>query len=527
MTLINEQLKRMLKLMSLNESEVLHDDLIVIGDEFAEYIIGKYEDFGNILIDKNMTVGLLIKRLQTMTEKPEVKNLILSVGANEFFSNIKSVGVLCDLIDEVFPNAEKYVIKGTIDDDKITKEEDILEINEMSVIFYEEFMVNGFEIVGDYSPFSDTPMGDTNPTVIAGKEIVNGLQIEKIDSSIDQEVEIKKSNTYVGAGDDREDFDTIYEFLNRFEESILNTKNTYSLSNDYSPDVEQIQISLKFLDPNSFGDLEIDGLYGNNTESAILQYQKKHNLEETGESDFETNEEIFYDLKVKGFDDEDLGKFLNKEVDKSTWIVDFSNGGFNSQQKSNIELMIQYMEDSGIIDAITQIGILSTIGKECDFTPRNEDCYDGTPNSDIRRIFGDRVSDLNEPELTVLKKNCKAFFNKVYGNINGNEGGDDGYNYRGRGFNGITGKGVYRKYGGIVGENLVGNPELLNNDMEVAAKVAVAFFTNGVTKFPEFETKEDAAAYFANKNAGDASKRSMFAGNAESYSKRFDASPPN
>jgi predicted chitinase len=263
-------------------------------------------------------------------------------------------------------------------------------------------------------------------------------------------------------------------------------------------------------------------------QKVIERYQTISDLPNTGDSDFDTNETMYYNLKIKGFDDDDLSKFLSgleeEELDYSDYVVDITKGGFDSEQVSNIKLMIDYMNKEGVTDPLTQIGVLSTIGKESNFKPQDEVCYNNTSNSRIRKIFGDRVSDLTEFELTDLKNDCKAFFNKVYGELNGNLGGDDGYNFRGRGFNGITGRGVYQKYGNLVGQNLLSNPEILNDDMDVAAAVAVAFFTNGVSTFPEFETKEEASEYFANKNAG-LSRRSMFASNAMDYSRRFDVKP--
>lgn len=178
-------------------------------------------------------------------------------------------------------------------------------------------------------------------------------------------------------------------------------------------------------------------------------------------------------------------------------------GNLSPQQVDNIKLMIDYMNNSGITDPLAQIGILSVISKESGFVPKSEIPYDTTPNSRIRSIFGNRVAKFSESELDELKKDPKKFFNVVYANSIGNQGGDDGWNYRGRGFNQLTGKNNYRTFGNIIGEDLVGNPDLMNNP-EVAAKVAVAFFTKGrpASSFPKFNDKTEAASYFADINAG-------------------------
>ena len=178
-------------------------------------------------------------------------------------------------------------------------------------------------------------------------------------------------------------------------------------------------------------------------------------------------------------------------------------GNFDSTQKANIELMIKYMDKSGIKDPLTQIGALSVISKESNFRPKSEVSYANTSNSRIRKIFGSRVSKYSDSEMDSLKKNPEKFFNVVYAKTVGNQGGGDGWKYRGRGFNQLTGKKNYEKYGNMIGRNLVGNPDLVN-DPTVAAEIAVAFFTKGKpgNTFPKFKNKTEAATHFADINAG-------------------------
>lgn len=168
---------------------------------------------------------------------------------------------------------------------------------------------------------------------------------------------------------------------------------------------------------------------------------------------------------------------------------------------NNVQLVIDYLNDSDITNPYAQIGILCTIGKESAFEPQDEISYRNTPNDRIRIIFGDRVPD-DDAELDALKADDEAFFNRVYGGMFGNAP-DEGYLYRGRGFNGLTFKGNYKKYGSLVGEDLVGDPERAN-DPDVAAKVAVEFFTKGrpASAIPEFDDVDSAITYFVNLNAG-------------------------
>ena len=122
-----------------------------------------------------------------------------------------------------------------------------------------------------------------------------------------------------------------------------------------------------------------------------------------------------------------------------------------------------------------RLAILGVIGKESGFIPQVEKGYGGTSSARIRMIFGNRVSRQNLPDgktIDQLKADDEAFFNHVYGpefySKYGNVDPGDGYKYRGRGFNQITFRGTYKKYG------LEGNPESLN-DPATAARVAVEF----------------------------------------------------
>lgn len=185
-----------------------------------------------------------------------------------------------------------------------------------------------------------------------------------------------------------------------------------------------------------------------------------------------------------------------------TGEIDLDNSGYDTTQKSNIKLMIDAMKEEGITDPNSQIGVLSVIAKESGFKPKDEIDYSSTSNSRIRSIFGKRVSKLSDSELDSVKRDPKRFFDLVYGGRFGNAP-DEGYKYRGRGFNGLTFKGNYKKYGNMIGVDLVSNPDLAN-DPKVAAKLAVAFFTKGKSgdSLPKFQNKEEATKYFANINSG-------------------------
>ena len=114
------------------------------------------------------------------------------------------------------------------------------------------------------------------------------------------------------------------------------------------------------------------------------------------------------------------------------------------------------------------------------FKPRSESSYSNTSNKRLRNLpgFGSRLQDLSDDQLTELKKNDEAFFNKVYGGRLGNEA-NEGYKYRGRGIVQLTGKDNYKKYGDLLGVDLINNPDLANNP-DIAAKIAVLFAERSV-----------------------------------------------
>jgi predicted chitinase len=224
--------------------------------------------------------------------------------------------------------------------------------------------------------------------------------------------------------------------------------------------------------------------------------------------------------------EKEVSKMSPEEVEKFGDMVKFGDvkftGSFDSEQKRNISLLISQMEQNGITNPYAQIGILSVISKESGFKPKGEVSYSTTSNDRIRKIFGKRVAKYSDEELNDLKKDQQKFFNVVYSKTVGNQGGEDGWIYRGRGLNQLTGKKNYERLGNMIGmgDKLVQNPELVNKP-EVAAKIAIAFLTKNKSSIPNFTSKEDAAEYFADINAG-GSGAGSHRSNAVNASKKFD-----
>lgn len=129
-----------------------------------------------------------------------------------------------------------------------------------------------------------------------------------------------------------------------------------------------------------------------------------------------------------------------------------------------------------------RIAILAVVGKESNFRPRFEDSYKNTSVFRIRKIYG--LSELTDQQIENLKQNDENFFNYVYSNKRkptlGNTQPGDGYKFRGSGFNGLTGRAAYRKYGKLVGVDLENNPAL-NNKVNVAGLTLGAYFYDRFT----------------------------------------------
>lgn len=191
------------------------------------------------------------------------------------------------------------------------------------------------------------------------------------------------------------------------------------------------------------------------------------------------------------------------------------------QARANAEILTKRMNAKGITNPISQAGLLAVVSKESGFMPRNETSYANTSNDRIRSIFGNtRLGNPTEAQLTALKSDEAKFYDQVYGmqwNSTlgfGNKEVGDGYKYRGRGYNGITGRHQYEKYTPLVGVDLVKNPDLLN-DPAIASDVAIEYFKSGMTKnadkvsqlynstgINDFKSVPDSVGAFYHANAG-------------------------
>jgi len=180
----------------------------------------------------------------------------------------------------------------------------------------------------------------------------------------------------------------------------------------------------------------------------------------------------------------------------------------SATQKQNIQYLVDAMEEAGITNPISQASILAIISKESAFEPKNE--IMNYSASRISQVFG-----LSSTEASKYANKPEALANRVYGGKYGNNSSGDGWKYRGRGYNGITFKGNYKKYADQIGVDIVANPDKAN-DPKVAGKIAVAFAKNGIgslrslgklssynaTDTNDFKSTKDGVMAFYHINAG-------------------------
>ena len=100
----------------------------------------------------------------------------------------------------------------------------------------------------------------------------------------------------------------------------------------------------------------------------------------------------------------------------------------------------------------------------------------------ITDTFGTKRLQGHDPKE--LTKSSEKLFNVVYGgewgkkNLGNTEEGD-GFKFRGRGYIQITGRANYKKFGDMIGVDLISNPDRAL-EPEIANKIALAFWNTNV-----------------------------------------------
>ena len=139
---------------------------------------------------------------------------------------------------------------------------------------------------------------------------------------------------------------------------------------------------------------------------------------------------------------------MGKLEAKGTFINKLS-----SDKKKNLDVIIQVFKDGGVTNPIFIAAVCCIVSKESSFALVRENMNYGSA-ARLQEVFGIGATKANE-----IAGNPKAIANYVHGatphgkrskkDAYGNEGANDGYNFRGGGFNQLTFKGGYEKYSSI------------------------------------------------------------------------------
>ena len=153
---------------------------------------------------------------------------------------------------------------------------------------------------------------------------------------------------------------------------------------------------------------------------------------------------------------------------------------------AGISALNKAMDAMGVTGKYMRASILGIAGGESGWIPQNEGhVYKKTEA--LVSTFGRTFK--NRPELAQKYTNWQGskedFFNLVYSPENngrelGNTQPNDGGRFYGRGFIQLTGRSNYVRYARLSGVDIVANPQLLNEDYDVSARVAVAYFQDRV-----------------------------------------------
>jgi predicted chitinase len=210
----------------------------------------------------------------------------------------------------------------------------------------------------------------------------------------------------------------------------------------------------------------------------------------------------------------------NNETGKGDVKVKVSGGDY---PQANVDAVIRELEAVGITNKNAIVGVLSVVAKESNFVPKQERGYSGTSLSRIKEVFGKNTIQVNVPGTDIkkgtkflslkdsviekLKNSNEDFFNALYGGRigNGNFESGDGWKFRGRGYNQLTGRSNYRKAGFENDPEAVNDP---NNAAKVVAKFMTEFHPNVWTpeELNSASNPEEGAKMAADINGGQRNK---------------------
>lgn len=176
--------------------------------------------------------------------------------------------------------------------------------------------------------------------------------------------------------------------------------------------------------------------------------------------------------------------------------------------KAGIAALNTAMDAAGITGKYGRAAILGIAGGESGWIPQNEGHVYKKPEA-LMKVFAKTFA--RNPAAAEKYANWKgtkeAFFDYVYapennGSLVGNKLPGDGAKFYGKGFIQLTGRPNYERYARLSGIDIVGNPNLLNEDLAVSAQVAVAYFQDKVKVSPNDPSYLETALKAVGNDAG-------------------------
>lgn len=167
---------------------------------------------------------------------------------------------------------------------------------------------------------------------------------------------------------------------------------------------------------------------------------------------------------------------------KNGKIVGKTKSGKNASfPQENVDILIESCKKGGLSTNYLIAAVLATVAKESLFVPKNENL--NYSESGLLSIFPSKFGP-GRANANEYSKKPEKIANWVYDSSRNktHDQPGDGWKYRGRGFNQITFKDAYKKFGKMVGQDLVNNPDKLN-EVQDAADVCVAFYVDGFNSY--------------------------------------------
>ena len=181
---------------------------------------------------------------------------------------------------------------------------------------------------------------------------------------------------------------------------------------------------------------------------------------------------------------------------------DVSDSSSTSIEEQREAELVKAMDEAGIFDQTERAQIMAQAAHETGGFGVSEESFRYSPKR-LFELWGEgnsygntvRFKTMEDAERTA-SSGQEAIANTLYSDRRdlGNQGGSDGYDFRGRGAFQLTGRDNYRAMGEKLGIDLENNPDLISSDPAVGAKVAVQYWqdrvqgrvdpsdTSGVTK---------------------------------------------